>query len=274
MRDTAARKYADMNAEEKGDAVKVAMEHETQKSLSMPTPEPNGFVKTLNSMGYMTSGLDRFSQAFVEFAPKVPGQSLDIGAAYGVASIAALANGASVVANDIDARHLEILRERTPREHQSKLSLAPGDFPDGLDFAPGSLGAVLICRVMHFFDGPKIERAAAKVMTWLAPGGKVFVVGETPFIGTARAFFPTYEERVKAGDPWPGYIKDMVALFDPARAKQLPPSMHLLDEPTLRRVFTKAGFEIERAALFPRPEFPPDIQLDGRESVGLIARKP
>lgn len=242
--------------------------------LTMPTPEPSGFVKTLNSMGYMTSSLDRFSQAFVEFAPQAPGPSLDIGAAYGVASIAALAKGASVVANDIDGRHLEILRQRTPEEHRQRLSLAAGDFPDKLDFAPGSLGSVLICRVMHFFDGPTIERAAAKVMTWLAPGGKVFVVGETPFIGTARAFFPTYQERLKAGDPWPGFIKDMVALFDPARAKQLPPSMHLLDEPTLRRVFTNAGFAVEDLQLFARPEFPKDIQLDGRESVGLIARKP
>lgn len=242
--------------------------------LTMPVPEPNGFVKTLNSMGYMTSTLDRYSQAFVDFSPTAPGPVLDIGAAYGVATLAALAKGASVVANDIDPRHLEILRDRTPAEHRQRLSLAPGDFPDKLELRAGSLGAVLICRVMHFFDGPTIERAAAKALSWLAPGGKVFVVGETPFIGTARNFFPTYQERLKAGDPWPGYIKDMVALFDPARAKQLPPSMHLLDEPTLRRVFSNAGFVIEDVQHFARPEFPKDIQLDGRESVGLIGRKP
>jgi hypothetical protein len=49
--------------------------------------------------------------------------------------------------------------------------------------------------------------------------------------------------------------------------------MHLLDEPTLRRVFSKAGFVIERLEMFPRPDFAPDIQLDGRESIGLVARK-
>jgi|CXWL01.1.fsa_nt_gi hypothetical protein len=242
-------------------------------SVKMPEPEPNGFVKTLNNMGYMTSGLDLYSLAFVEFAPGAPGPCLDVGAAYGVASLSALSNGAHVIANDIDERHLEILRGRALERLRQRLTLMPGSFPDGISFAPGTLGAVLVCRVMHFFDGPTIERAADKIMSWLAPGGKVFVVGETPFIGTAKAFFPTYEARVKAGDPWPGIVEN-VGAHDPKRAGNLPSRMHLLDEPTLRRVFSGAGFMIEKAGTFPRPEFPPDIQLDGRESVGLIARKP
>jgi len=209
----------------------------------MPQPEPSGFIRTLNRMGY------------------------------GIASLAALRNGAAVVANDIDARHLQILRDRAPATLKRRLTLMPGDFPDGIDFSPGSLGAVLICRVIHFFDGPTIERSAAKVIRWLAPGGKVFVVGETPFIGTAKSFLPTYQARVKAGAPWPGIVKN-VAAHNPKRAGNLPSRMHLLDEPTLRRVFSNAGFAIEHLATFARPDFPPDVQLDGRESVGLIARKP
>src|SRR3989338_9876850 len=174
----------------------------------MPKPEPNGFVRTLNNMGYMTSGLDPYSQAFVDFAPGAPGPCLDVGAAYGVASLNALSNGAKVIANDIDERHLEILRARALERLRERLTLMPGSFPDGITFAPETLGAVLVCRVMHFFDGPTIERAAVKIMSWLAPGGKVFVVGETPFIGTAKAFFPTYEARVKAGDLWPGIVEN------------------------------------------------------------------
>lgn len=239
----------------------------------MPEAEPNGFVKTLNNMGYMTSILDPYSRAFVDFAPKAPGPCLDIGAAYGVASLAALENGASVIANDLDERHLTILRQRAPEALRTRLTLARGGFPDEVDFEAGSLGAVLICRVMHFFDGPTIERAAQNVLRWLAPQGKVFVVGETPFIGTAKDFFPTYQARVRAGDLWPGLVEN-VAAHDPKRAGALPSRMHLLDEPTLRRVFSKAGYAIEKLATFPRPYFPPDIQLDGRESVGLIARKP
>ncbi len=248
------------------------MKDTSEDSLLMPEAEESGLIKTLNSMGTMTPSPDAFSRAFIEFAPKAPGRSLDIGAAYGVATLPALRSGASVIANDIDERHLKILFNRVPVEHRARLELAVGEFPDGVNFPAGSLGAVLICRVMHFLDGPQIERAAAKVMNWLTPGGKVFVVGETPFIGTAKAFFPTYEARLKAGHPWPGVVENAAA-HDPKRADSLPKLFHLLDERTLGRVFNAAGFGIERLELFARPEYPADIRLDGRESVGLIAVK-
>lgn len=248
------------------------MKETSNDSLVMPEAEESGLISTLNSMGTMTPSPDIFSRAFIEFAPRAPGRSLDIGAAYGVATLPALSGGASVIANDIDERHLKILFNRVPQEHRARLELVAGEFPDRLDFPAGSLGAVLICRVMHFFDGPRIERAAAKAMNWLAPGGKVFVVGETPFIGTAKAFFPTYESRLKAGAPWPGVVEN-VAAHDPKRTGSLPKLFHLLDERILGRVFTAAGFEIERSELFARPDYPADIRMDGRESVGLIAVK-
>ncbi|MBI4351612.1 MAG: class I SAM-dependent methyltransferase [Elusimicrobia bacterium] len=239
---------------------------------AMPAPDENGLFRTLNSMGTMTPSPDIFSSAFIEFASKAPGRCLDIGAAYGVSTIPALAGGAHVVANDIDGRHLRILASRVPTEDRARLELAPGNFPDEMDFQPGSFGAVLICRVMHFFDGPRIDRAAAKVREWLAPGGKVFVVAETPFIGTARAFFPTYEARLKAGNKWPGVVEN-VSAHDPKRAGSLPSLFHLLDDRVLSRVFTSAGFTIERLAYFARPDYPADIRLDGKESIGMIAIK-
>lgn len=241
-------------------------------TAAMPEPGENGLIRTLNGMGTMTPAPDKFSSEFITFAPKAPGRSLDIGAAYGVAAIPALQAGASLIANDIDGRHLDILFSRVPEQYRPRLELAPGEFPDKLDFPANSLGAILICRVMHFFDGPRIERAAAKAMTWLAPGGKVFVVGESPHIGTAKAFFPTYEARRKAGDPWPGVVEN-VSAHDPKRAASLPGLFHLLDDHVLRRVFAAAGFSIERLELFARPDYPADIRLDGRESVGLIAVK-
>lgn len=37
--------------------------------------------------------------------------------------------------------------------------------------------------------------------------------------------------------------------------------------------FEDQGFIVEKCAYLPRPEFPDDLRYDGRESVGLIARK-
>src|SRR5271156_2736729 len=144
----------------------------------MPVAESSGFVKTLNSMGYMTSKLDWCSQQFVSFSPTVPGPALDVGAAYGVATIAALEAGAKVIANDIDARHLQILMERAPANLRQNLLLKPGDFPN-VDIQPSSLGAALVARVFHFFPGEMIELSAHRLFNWLMRSGKVFVVAET-----------------------------------------------------------------------------------------------
>lgn len=239
----------------------------------MPPAEPNGFIKTLNNMGYMTSTLDPFSKAFAEFAPKAPGPSLDIGAAYGVATLDALNTGAEVIANDIDARHLDILRDRAPEKQRNRLKLLPGAFPDDLSLADGSVGSILICRVLHFFNGAKIEESAKILFKWLASGGKVFIIAETPYLKNFQTFIPIYEERKAKGNPWPGFVEDVMAIA-PERGASLPAEMHLLDPEVLSRVFSQAGFIIEKAETFARPEFPEDIQLDGRESVGLIARKP
>ena len=44
----------------------------TVTKLKMPQAEENGFIPTLNQMGYMTSSLDPFSKEFVDYAGKFP----------------------------------------------------------------------------------------------------------------------------------------------------------------------------------------------------------
>ena len=68
-------------------------------------------------------------------------------------------------------------------------------------------------------------------------------------------------------------------MFQPAywpslfRSWQFPFVIASQDFQQHQRDLLAAGFVIEKLGTFARPEFPPDIQLDGRESVGLIARK-
>lgn len=241
---------------------------------AMPLPEANGFTKTLNGMGYMTAAPDPYSLRLIDFAATAaPGPMLDIGAAYGVASLEALRRGCSVLANDIDSNHLEILRSHADKVQQERLTLVSGKFPDELAIDANSIGAVLICRVLHFFDGDTIEKSARAVFRWLRPGGKVVVVAETPYLRNFRDFIPVYEDRISRGEKWPGLIDDVMA-FAPDRGKFLPKLVHWLDPEVLSRVFCESGFEIDEAKMFPRTDFPADIQLDGRESVGMIAVKP
>ncbi len=235
--------------------------------------EKEGFIETLNHQGFMTSSLDIYSKEFVSFAGRAQKPVLDIGAAFGVASLEALKAGASVIANDIDARHLEILKERTPEEYKDKLRLVMGAFPDELNFEAGSLSAVLACRVMHFFDGSTIEASANKIYSWLSTGGKVFIVGETVYVRTMQNFIREFEDRIAKGENWPGYFDDVHERCAPEVKNKLPETKHFFSPEMLWRVFQNAGFKIEKCDVFPRPDFPKWLQLDGRESCGLIAVK-
>jgi SAM-dependent methyltransferase len=241
--------------------------------LSMPPAEPNGFIHTLNKMGYMTSWVDPTSQAFVDFSPLAPGPVLDIGAAYGVATLAALHTGAQVIANDLEAQHLDILYERVPPHLRANLTLHPGQVPEAVDFLPNSLGAILASRVLHFFDGERIEQTVAKCFEWLAPGGRAFVVADTPYMNNYQHFIAPYEARRRAGSRWPGYIPMLRGLKN-GRTAFLPRYFHFLDCEVLERVFGEAGFILERCSLFSRQDYPDDLRCDGREGVGLVARKP
>jgi len=244
--------------------------------FSVPLADEYGFVKTLNNQGFMINHLDPFSEEFVRFASIAPGPVLDIGAAFGVASIAALERGAVVIANDIESAHLDILKSEAVRLvadlKDDQLRTIACRFPAELDLAPESLGAVLACRVFHFFDGATIEEGTHRIHQWLRPGGKFFLVSETPYVGGLSSFRPVYDSRKAAGDPWPGYIDDFMKI-DPDRGPDLPRTMHLLDPEVLARVFRNSGFEVERVELIPRPEFPPSLRLDGRESVGIVGIK-
>lgn len=197
---------------------------------------------------------------------------LDIGAAFGIATISALEAGASVIANDLDRAHLTILQSLVTPEQRERLTLLPGSFPYELHLPDSSIGAALMARVAHFFDPPTLQAAAQILFRWLVPGGPLFLTAETPYLGNWSSFHSVYERRKAEGEPWPGFIDD-VPQYCSNRAANLPLTMHLLDPEVLTRTFEQAGFLVEEAYTFARPEFPPDLQFDGRESVGLIARK-
>ncbi len=240
----------------------------------IPKTIADTYVPTLNKMGYMTKDLDYYSQQFVKYVTEHKATCLEIGAAYGVATIPALAGGATVIANDIDNRHLEILQNSVPLQQRKRLTLLPGRFPEEMNLSPASVDAALICRVMHFFPPQAILDSANKLFSFLKPNGKVFVVAETPYNAVAPAYIPIYEEKKKNNDLWPGFIEQEARKYirEKWRANN-PDSFHLLDPDVLHRVFSKAGFIIEQCDFFARDNWPNDAQYDGRESVGLIAKK-
>ncbi len=229
-------------------------------------------VPTLNGMGYMITLLDEVSEEFVRFAPQAPGPVADIGAAFGVAALAALERGAAVIANDIDPRHLDVISRKVPPSHRGRLTLLPGAFPDGVELPRASLGAVLLARVLHFLDGPQLERSAGRLYDSLAAGGKVFAVVDASVFLDEAPLRRRYEARRAAGDRWPGFFRDTTELL-PRQISMMPRQVHYLDPDVLSRVFRAAGFEIEREEFFSRELPMRNARGKRRTSVGLIARK-
>lgn len=224
------------------------------------------FEATLNNCGFMFEP-SWISKQFFVYASEAPGPVLDVGAAFGVNTIPVLRRWNEVIACDIDGRHLDELVKRTPMEYRELLTTLKAKFPNNLNLPNRSVGAILLSHVLGFLRGPDLMLASEMCRQWLIPGGKLFVIGYSPYFNGNDANITLFEKRLLEGDPWPG---DFDVL--PERPN-LPQRVTHLDPATLRRIFTDEIFEIECCGYIGHPQTPiPEcFRLDGRENVGLIA---
>jgi SAM-dependent methyltransferase len=236
----------------------------------LPKSSVPGLVPTMNNTGWMTEGLDAVSQAFVDYAITLEDECLDLGCAYGVATLPALTGGARVLACDMEPRHLEILRERVPAEHAARLRTQPGTMPT-VDFPAGSFGAILCARALHFLRGADIETTVGRMHRWLKPGGRVFLVADSPYTGPWYTQAAEYERRKAEGDPWPALYENYRELL-PASAnpEDHPSFINPLDPDVLARVVKAAGFEVLECRWLAgaMPKSP------ARTHAGIIGRRP
>ncbi|MCB2108337.1 MAG: class I SAM-dependent methyltransferase [Rhodobacteraceae bacterium] len=243
------------------------------------TPSPprgpqdiRGMVPTLNNTGFMSMHMNGCVQAFVDFASTCTSEVLDMGCAFGIATHAALATGARVLACDMEPRHLDAVTEQTPLDERSRLRTQAATLP-GAEFPDGSFGAILCSRVIHFLTGPDIEQSITKFHRWLAPGGKLFLITDTPYSGYWKAHAPIYEEKKRAGELWPGFIAD-TSVYLPASSTRSSGFLNPCDPEILERVCREAGFVIESAAYIGRVTESGATPLpDARDHAAVIARK-
>lgn len=266
---------------------KIIVDMQTQKItsnplLQVPLPPENEttgkFIKTYNKFGgFTTTASDSYSCQFIDFANSINnGVFLEIGAAFGCASLNILSNNNQLFCNDIEANNLAIVFQRALQSNtHHNLKLIPGEFPDELINLPkNSFDAILICRVLHFFSGEKILQSLNLLYDLLKPNGKLFIVCETPYLRNWQKFIPEYEHRVIQGWNWPGEINNPADFESSGRASTLPKFVHWLTKDILDQILIKTKFTIEKSSYIDRiGQFPNDLLLDGRESVGAIARK-
>ncbi|WP_028373631.1 class I SAM-dependent methyltransferase [Legionella lansingensis] len=259
--------------------------------VPLPTQkeETGQFLKTYNPFGgFTTAPCDPYSQKFIEYAETVAksgGKVLEIGAAFGAASLRALAQGVDVFCNDIEPQNLAVVHQRFAKENPDteefasgdykKLVFIPGSFPHELQGLPKEhFDAILLCRVLHFSSGDTIESSLKLLRTLLKPNGKLFIVCETPYLKNWKNFIPEYEKKVAEGIEWPGEIQNPSQYESSGRATSLPKFVHWITKEVLDRSLQRTNFFIERSSYIDRKDqFPDDLLLDARESVGAVAIK-
>ncbi len=244
--------------------------------LEMPKSYIPGMIPTLNDTGFMTEVMDAYSRRFVDYAGACSDPVLDIGCAYGVATIPALEAGATVTACDMDQGHVDILRDRTPEAHLARLTTCTGVLPE-VDFPENTFAALLAARVLHFLDGPAIEKSVQKMASWLKPGGKAFLITDTIYTGFWAQHAPIYEKAKAEGQPWPGEIHDAhLYLPEPAQKTTSIRYMNMLDPDILRRVAEGAGLVVEDVGYIEADTYEKGraYSESDRERTGVIAVKP
>ncbi len=221
----------------------------------------------------MAETLDEISKSFVAYAAQADRPVLDIGCAYGVATLPALAAGARVVACDMEQGHIDILMEKTPPAERARLECRVASLPE-VDFPHETFNAILCSRLLHFLSGADIETSISKMRDWLAPGGKAFLIADTPYTGPWKSNAAVYEEKKRQGDTWPGLI-DRFADFLPPGAAAIghPEFLNPLDPDILRTVCRNAGFAVEKAVFLDGLVSRPGAAKPEKAHAGLIAVK-
>lgn len=240
------------------------------------------FTLTKNNHGVMHLSLNPISKAFIEYALNCTGTVLDIGAAYGVATIPILKGNPriKVIACDISKKHLEDLGSNVKKIEKDeglclsdRLTLLEQKFPD-FDLEENSVDAILASHVLPFLTGIEIENGIKKMAKFLKPGGRVYIASYSIYNKVMNNYIDTYEKRKRAGEPWPGEIEDASLFWDISNPLTaiLPKKLNHLEPCLIECLIKENKFKIDYLGFLSLDEeIPADMKLDGREAMGLIA---
>src|SRR5262245_63391132 len=95
-----------------------------------PNTVEDGLIPTDNAMGIMTEEPSPAGEAFIAVAARAGRPLLEVGAAYGNATLPALRAGGTVIANDLSASELGVLASAASGEDRKRLVLVPAGFPE------------------------------------------------------------------------------------------------------------------------------------------------
>ena len=254
----------------------------TKRELVQPKPENDGRIQTLNRKGAASPGFDEATTEFIKFAKNK--KVLEIGGAYGQVMLETLGKYKDTIyhLNDLHADHLFIaahnLKTSQVKIVTQNIEFIEGDIAQGLHVA-NKYDAILIARVLHFFNPEQLDKTLNNIKFMLKPGGRVYVIAITPYTKRYEKFIPEYEKRLASNEEFPGYVqslydwlnKDVTSKDQIVKISDEP--FMFLDDVVLRRLFKKHGYKVITCKTRPLSYKSASWSLDGRENVVLIAEK-
>ena len=204
-------------------------------------------ILTLNNFG---SAL-KFSDTYFLTALKLMDKKnpvLDLGVSFGFSTKTLLAEGFSVIANDLAAEHLDYLWNSVSKEDQSHLILKPGDAMS-LTIQDGSLSGICALRIMHFLNGSQFRELMNRYYNWLAPEGVLVITCGTPFgpVFRKEACADKFKAAFKNGVEWPGEFLSKDIFVENSDLSCLPEKVNVFNLEIFIREAIKAGFQIFKA---------------------------
>jgi SAM-dependent methyltransferase len=254
------------------------------RHLALPLHSIDGHEVTRNGFGVMMSAPDPFESQWVAAASELSDGSsaLEIGCAFGRASLAALGQGCPhVICNDLDAVHLSEVERRAAmlQMPSSSLSTIVGAVPAALEAwdPPTSIRAILGANVLHFLTPSEVHRTLRRLHVLAAPGAELFVSLDSPWNAGFQSLWPLYNTRKQAGDEHPGFLRIWGPLRRalPCRLKGIP-TYHPMEPEQLRRMLEHSGWHVVSARHFSgnHADNPAGVSLEnGMEMSGAHAMR-
>lgn len=255
------------------------------QKLRLPKPEKDGRYQTFNKRGAATPETNTILDDFITDVAHDKKRVLQLEGAFGHVTLRAIEAGVhDFIVTDSDPRHLAVIARRLSTillDNQKALKLFHGTFPrDFKSFDSNTFDTILLNRVIHFMTPQETTTTLKEVFRLLKPGGKVFIVAITPYVKRFETFIPLYKKRLLLKYDHPGYVKNLRYFANPeVTTPEQMTQMHdkpfmFFDAQSLHRTLSESGFIIEKALEFPLGFTSDTWELDGREFVGAIAKKP
>ena len=197
-------------------------------------------IPTLNKYGAAMCFSNELTDAFLEHcSDPYCKRVLEVGCAYGIKSSQIVQTGVFLVVNDIDPRHLTMMKdifEELSRNnpHFKNVEYLLGDIAALRQEEVGieKYDAILCENVLHFLSPHELRNALASLYGSLIPGGRIYISVISCYLEKYRDLF---ENNKAKGMEWPGIFED---------PKGIRRSFHVFDEDTLNRELKRAGFTV------------------------------